>query len=260
VQTLVLARPPFAARPATRPVTGPVVGETHAVTAPPADAPVAGPAGGPAVADRAWAAGGRGDAAPADLAASRAAAGDPEALRWLVETYHPRCLRFARNMGLAAEDAEEAVQDAFVRMAGALPRFRPGAAFEPWLFRILGNRCRSARVRARRWAARAVDATALDTMPAPDADALATLDRAQRRDTVLRALDALPAEQREAFLLRHVEDMDYAAMARATGAGQSALKMRVKRACDALRARLGGAAGGPVAGAAATPDRWEEQG
>jgi DNA-directed RNA polymerase specialized sigma24 family protein len=74
---------------------------------------------------------------------------------------------------------------------------------------------------------------------APTADALAALDAEQRRAAVLRALEALPADQREAFLLRYVEEMDYAAMARATGAGQSALKMRVKRACDALRARLG---------------------
>lgn len=183
----------------------------------------------------------------ADALAARASAGDAAALTTLVARYHPRCLRFARNMGLGREDAEEAVQDAFVRMAGALPRFRPGAAFEPWLFRILANRCRSARVRARGWNARHADAAALDGVPAPGRDALAAADAEHRRRAVLAALDELPAEQREAFLLRHVEDLDYAAMARVTGAGQSALKMRVKRACDALRARLG-ASGGVVAG------------
>jgi DNA-directed RNA polymerase specialized sigma subunit, sigma24 homolog len=45
-------------------------------------------------------------------------------------------------------------------------------------------------------------------------------------------------EQREAFLMRHVEGLSYEDMAVATGAGLSALKMRVKRACDALRAQL----------------------
>ena len=222
MQTLVLARPPFAAaRPVVRLVTRPVVGLDAGEVAP--VAPEARTAG------------------DADALAARAAAGDADALRTLVTRYHPRCLRFARNMGLAPEDAEEAVQDAFVRVAGALPRFRPGAAFEPWLFRILGNRCRSARVRVRRWGARAVDASALDGVAAPAPDTLAAVDAERRRGAVLVALDALPAEQREAFLLRHVEGMDYAAMARATGAGESALKMRVKRACDALRARLGGA-------------------
>jgi RNA polymerase sigma-70 factor (ECF subfamily) len=57
-------------------------------------------------------------------------------------------------------------------------------------------------------------------------------------DEVRRALDGLPAEQREAFLLRHVEGLEYAEMMTVTGAGLSALKMRVKRASDALRARL----------------------
>ena len=52
------------------------------------------------------------------------------------------------------------------------------------------------------------------------------------------ALNGLPAEQREAFLLRHVEGMEYEDMATVTGAGLSTLRMRVKRACDALRARL----------------------
>src|SRR5688572_8024705 len=77
--------------------------------------------------------------------------GDATAFRILVERYYARCLRFARNMGLDAEDAEEAVQDALVRVHGALDRFAPGAAFEPWLFRILANRCRSTRSRGRWW-------------------------------------------------------------------------------------------------------------
>jgi RNA polymerase sigma-70 factor (ECF subfamily) len=51
-------------------------------------------------------------------------------------------------------------------------------------------------------------------------------------------LDSLPAEQREAFLLRHVEDLSYEDIAALTGVRLSALRMRVKRACDTLRARL----------------------
>ena len=58
------------------------------------------------------------------------------------------------------------------------------------------------------------------------------------REEIDIALAALPEEQREAFLMRHVEDLSYEDMSVATGAGVSALKMRVKRACDALRARL----------------------
>jgi RNA polymerase sigma-70 factor (ECF subfamily) len=57
-------------------------------------------------------------------------------------------------------------------------------------------------------------------------------------DAIARALADLPPDQREAFLLRHVEDVSYEEMASLTGAGVSALKMRVKRACDTLRDRL----------------------
>ena len=164
--------------------------------------------------------------------------GDATAFRILVERYYARCLRFARNMGLDVEDAEEAVQDALVRVHGALDRFAPGAAFEPWLFRILANRCRSTRSRGRWWRRLQVDLSPrsansdVESIPAPaepDAD---------WRDVIVRALDTLPAEQREAFLLRHVEGMEYHDMMAVTGAGLSALKMRVKRASDALRARL----------------------
>jgi RNA polymerase sigma-70 factor (ECF subfamily) len=58
------------------------------------------------------------------------------------------------------------------------------------------------------------------------------------REEIKLALAALPGDQREAFLMRHVEDLSYEDMSVATGAGVSALKMRVKRACDALRLRL----------------------
>jgi RNA polymerase sigma-70 factor, ECF subfamily len=176
---------------------------------------------------------GRGaDASTGELVAA-AREGDVTAFRHLVERYYERCLRFARNMGLGVEDAEEAVQDAFVRVHGALSRFAPGAAFEPWLFRILANRCRSTLTRGRWWRRIQVDDTsAVDSVPAapePDADL---------QEAISRALDTLPREQREAFLLRHVEGMEYHDMMAVTGAGLSALKMRVKRACDALRARL----------------------
>jgi RNA polymerase sigma-70 factor (ECF subfamily) len=58
------------------------------------------------------------------------------------------------------------------------------------------------------------------------------------REEIARALQRLPSDQREAFLLKHVEDLSYEEIAAATGVGVSALKMRVKRACDRLRDQL----------------------
>ena len=70
----------------------------------------------------------------------------------LVDMYYARCLRFALHMLASRRDAEEAVQDTFVRVYRALPTYREQDAFEPWLFRILGNRCRTAGTRERRHA------------------------------------------------------------------------------------------------------------
>jgi RNA polymerase sigma-70 factor (ECF subfamily) len=184
----------------------------------------------------------RGDAFADDGALLDAARrGEERAFAELVERYYQRALRFALNLGLPREDAEEVVQDSFVRVHRALPRFRAGAAFEPWLFRILANRCRSAHVRSRWWRRHDSDELALGAIPASggsDDDVLRRLDVERLHGVMRDALDALPVEQREAFLLRHVEDLDYHEMTRITGAGLSALKMRVKRACDALRLRI----------------------
>jgi RNA polymerase sigma-70 factor (ECF subfamily) len=162
--------------------------------------------------------------------------GDAAAFRTLVERLYPRALRFAANMGLATEDAEEAVQDAFVRAHGALERFDLSAPVEPWFFRILANCCRTAHTRGRWWRRLRADVP-LDLAPARD-----VMGDVEWNEEIRRALDTLPRDQREAFLLRHVEGLDYEQMMTVTGAGLSALKMRVKRACDALRAQLGGLA------------------
>lgn len=162
-----------------------------------------------------------------------ARAGDVRAFATLVDMYYARCLRFALHMLADRSDAEEAVQDTFVRLYRALPSYREQDSFEPWLFRILGNRCRTAGAKQRR------HAEVMEYGEVPDRATPAAHDREMAwREEIARALRALPIEQREAFLMRHVEGMSYEEMAEATGAGLSALKMRVKRACDALRAQL----------------------
>ena len=148
----------------------------------------------------------------------------------LVDTYYARCLRFALHMLANRDDAEEAVQDAFVRVYHALPKYEEREAFEPWLFRILANRCRTAGGRARR------HADLVEYGDVPERPSVHAEDEAFAwREAIQSALATLPRDQREAFLMRHVEDLSYEDMSTATGARVSALKMRVKRACDAMR-------------------------
>lgn len=165
-----------------------------------------------------------------------ARAGDVRAFASLVDRYYARALRFAMHMLGDRLDAEEAVQDSFVRVHRAFGTYREQDAFDPWFFRILANRCRTSSARTRH------HATVVEYGDVPDVVDHAASGQHDTaiawREEIARALRALPVEQREAFLMRHVEALSYEEMATATGAGTSALKMRVKRACDALRHRL----------------------
>jgi RNA polymerase sigma-70 factor (ECF subfamily) len=168
---------------------------------------------------------------------SRAKLGDIDAFTAIVDAYYARCLRFARAMLRNADDAEDMVQDAFVRLYRALPRYEERQRFEPWLFQILGNCCRTANTTYHRVSARAFDDdAALDRVPSTD-DPSRAIDM-EWGDDVRKALAELPDYNREIFLLHHIEGLAYDEIERMTGVKQSALKMRVKRASDFLRARL----------------------
>lgn len=161
-------------------------------------------------------------------------AGDTAAFAMLVARYRDRLGRYAVHMLSNREDAEEAVQDAFVRAYRSLARCDDGARFGAWLFGILVNRCRTAGRRSgRRQQTFVRDPLSLERAASPDA-----YGRIEWDDTVRWALERLAPAMREAFLLKHVEDLEYEEISRLTGAGVSALKMRVKRACDQLRTLL----------------------
>ena len=159
--------------------------------------------------------------------------GDVESFSVLVERYHGRCTGYARRMLRNRELVEDVVQETFVRAYRALPGYDDRDRFAAWLFRILINRCRSALAcEARRGAHIAADTP---DPPEPQVPATDTLTRRM----VGEAVERLPGEQREAFWLRHVEQLSYEEMSAVTGAGVSALKMRVARACQALRREFG---------------------
>jgi RNA polymerase sigma-70 factor (ECF subfamily) len=160
--------------------------------------------------------------------------GESEAYARLVARYRDRYARFALHMLGNREDAEEALQDAFVRGYRSLHRCGDPARFGSWLLAILANRCRTAGGKRSRRERQFVSAEARHYEIALDhpADALAW------REEIARALARLDADQREAFLLKHVEEMEYEQMSAITGAGVSALKMRVKRACERMRRML----------------------
>lgn len=161
--------------------------------------------------------------------------GEVDAFGLIVARYHGQCRRYAERVLRDAADAEEAVQTAFVRAYDALGRYREQDRFGAWLFRILVTECRSTLSRRSRRDRRFVAGSAdeIDGLAAPSGDGAL-------RESVERAIARLDPKLREAFLLRHLEELSYDEMHTITGAGVSALKMRVKRACEALRAYLEG--------------------
>jgi RNA polymerase sigma-70 factor, ECF subfamily len=173
---------------------------------------------------------------PAEDAAlvARVLDGDVGAFRHLVDRYHAACARYACRMLGQREDAEDALQETFVRVHRALGRYDERQTFRAWLYRILINECRSlARRRGRRerWLSRDGHPSELRSAHSGERDA-------DIRDALQLALDGLEPLLREAFLLKHAEELEYPEMAAITGASIPALKMRVKRARDAVRPQL----------------------
>lgn len=170
----------------------------------------------------------------ADAAAVRRVLnGEVEAFAELVARHRDRGARFAVAMLGDRDDAEEALQDALVRAYRGLRGCRDPDRFGAWFLQILVNRCRTrGAMRKRRSAVFVQDDLALERTPArqePPGDWREEIDRALAR------LDPL---MREAFVLKHVDGLEYEEMSRVVRASVPALKMRVKRACDRLRVML----------------------
>jgi RNA polymerase sigma-70 factor (ECF subfamily) len=163
---------------------------------------------------------------------ARALAGQPEARAALVGRHHTSCMRLARHLLGDDTDAEDAVQETFIRAFGALRRYEERDTFRAWLYRILVHRCRTAaRGRARRRERFVNDERAVLAAGVPGHARLLDAQRA-----LAHALGGLDLSHREAFLLKIGEEMEYDEISRLTGVGVGALKMRVKRARDHVRA------------------------
>jgi RNA polymerase sigma-70 factor (ECF subfamily) len=174
------------------------------------------------------------DASDAELVA-RVLGGNVDAYGALVRRYQNAYIRFATRMLGSYDDADDALQSAFVRAYRKLPECRDPAHFGAWLYQIAINECRTVAARHNRRELRLVrDERALQYLSNPGSD-----DPTADLEPIQTALDQLEPEQREAFILKHVEDLSYEEMSALTGVGISALKMRVKRAREGLQRLLG---------------------
>jgi RNA polymerase sigma factor (sigma-70 family) len=141
----------------------------------------------------------------------------------------------------SSADAEDAAQEAFVKAFYALPRFRSGAAFRPWLLRIVSNEARN---RVRSAGRRAALTVRFETDPAAglsgtsggaasSAEVLALGEEDRRLLT--EAIERLEERDREVIALRYFLELSEAEMAAALGVAKGTVKSRLSRALARLR-------------------------
>jgi RNA polymerase sigma factor (sigma-70 family) len=139
----------------------------------------------------------------------------------------------------AGADAEEVAQEAFVKAYYALPRFRAGAQFRPWLLRIVANEARNRRKASRRREGAALRLQASlptgQTAPSPEDEVLAS----ERRAALLDALNTLRQEDRLAVAYRYFLGLSEEEMATVLGCARGTVKSRLSRSLGRLRSVLG---------------------
>ena len=164
---------------------------------------------------------------------TRAAAGDPAAVRSLVHRYSPGVLALATRMLSDRGEAEDVTQETFVRAWKALPGWEPRARFSTWLHRVALNLCYD-RLR-KRWESLPGELPDMaDTRLAPH-DAL---DQSQRVHAIEDAIGALPERQSAALTLCALQGHSQAEAAEILDVSVEALESLLARARRTLRAQL----------------------
>jgi RNA polymerase sigma-70 factor (ECF subfamily) len=178
-----------------------------------------------------------------ETAVARARDGDADAFQALVERHSRYLFSVAHRLTGSAADAEDVVQEAWLKAHRQLARFEQRADVRTWLHRITVN-CSIDFIRARRHRELAHDPADLEQGPLGDlgSDRQTTPDRlaesGQIQHRVAAAMNALTALERAAFTLRHVEGMSIDEIGSALGLKTSAAKHSIFRAVRKMRVAL----------------------
>lgn len=162
--------------------------------------------------------------------------GDPGGAGELFERYAPSLLRFADRMLSDRATAEEVTQEVFVKVISRAHQYDGRAGVASWLFAIAANACRDRRRRDRRATVVPLEAIAEPRSKGEGVEAL--LVAGERRRAVREALARLSEEQREALVLARYHGMPYAEIAETLGISVGAVKTRIFRAVETLKAHF----------------------
>src|SRR5215472_1615478 len=165
---------------------------------------------------------------------ARVGRGDRDAAQVLIDRHLPKLMTLARRMLSDPVEAEDVVQESFLRLWKHASAWRPGQAkFETWLYRVTLNQCYD---RLRRRPTASLDDAAYVADPAPDPEA--SLGRRDVSSAILQAIEALPHRQRVAIVLCHYQDCGNVEAAEILGVSVEALESLLARGRRALREKL----------------------
>jgi RNA polymerase sigma factor (sigma-70 family) len=162
--------------------------------------------------------------------------GDPGGAEAIFQRHGTAILHFATRMLGNESEAEEICQDVFLKMIGRAEQYDGRAPLVSWLLSIAANACRDQLRRRKRVSA--VPLTLVQELPSGDPSAVNVLLAEERRTMVQEALAALSEEQREALVLARYHGLPYAQVASTLGITEGAVKTRIFRAVETLKARL----------------------
>jgi len=164
---------------------------------------------------------------------------DSAAFEEIVDAYAGRLYGFFRRMLGRREEAEDLVQEVFVRVVKAIAKYREEGRFEAWLFRIAGNLVRDRLRREPRDSALGTGGKNASELDSPTdcrtGDAPDTLECREDADRLQKCLAKLPTVEREVVLMRHYGELSFAEIAEYTAAPLGTVLSRAHRGLAKLR-------------------------
>lgn len=179
----------------------------------------------------------------------RAQAGDFDAFAELIEAHKNKIYGLARKLSGNEQDAEDIVQDTFLKAIDKIDQFRQESSFGTWLYTIALNESRALFAKRKQTDLKPIE----EYLPAGHSgdhetgdhhrlydwkDPGSVMESERLRQTIDRHIAGLPYKYREAFVLRYIEEMSVKEVARAINESEAATKSRILRARLALRDQL----------------------
>ncbi len=163
--------------------------------------------------------------------------GDSSQFRKLVDKYKDLSFSLACSILKNEQDAEDALQDAFLKAFRNLGKFRFKSEFSTWFYRIVVNTCNT-RLRQRNRLGSAEEVNEIDELNSEDSQAIEGLEEAERKELINKMLAKLTPEEELLIRLYYMAELSVKEIIKVTGFGSSKVKVTLYRARKSLQSKL----------------------